>query len=52
VTSVSGPVLFQLKRDLQNISTNEQLTRRRVELLEAFVAMSFWGRIRWLFTGR
>jgi stalled ribosome alternative rescue factor ArfA len=32
--------------------TNEQITRQRVEKLEALRGRGFWGRLRWLFTGR
>ena len=32
--------------------TNEQITRQRVERLEGFLGRGFWGRLRWLFTGR
>ena len=31
---------------------NEQLTRKRVEHVEALLYRGFWGRLRWLFLGK
>lgn len=30
---------------------NEQITRQRVDRLEAFLELGFWGRLRWLILG-
>lgn len=32
--------------------TNEQITRQRVERLEAILGRNLWGRLIWLFRGR
>lgn len=37
---------------LDTINTNELLTRKRVDELEAFRNRGFRGRLRWLLTGR
>jgi hypothetical protein len=31
---------------------NEQVTRGRVQAIEGLLSRSFWGRLRWLLTGR
>ena len=31
---------------------NEQITRMRVETLEALLVRSFWGRMKWLLLGK
>ena len=31
--------------------TNEQITRHRVEMVEAVLRRNFWGRLRWLLWG-
>ena len=31
---------------------NEQITRARVERIEAVLSRGFWGRMRWLLFGR
>lgn len=33
-------------------AVNEQITRHRVEALEAVLGRGFWGRLRWLVMGR
>ena len=37
---------------IQTALQNEQVTRQRVDMIEAVLARGFWGRIKWLCLGR
>lgn len=41
-----------VRKSAEAAVTNEQLTRRRVEHLEAILYRTFLGRLRWLILGR
>ena len=37
---------------IKAVIKNENITRRRVDFIEAFMTRSFWGRLRWLILGQ
>jgi hypothetical protein len=65
-TANSGMKKVLLRGMAESALTNEQITRQRVEMLEIrttnldgamqdvlnLLARGFWGRLRWLFTGK
>jgi hypothetical protein len=65
-TANSGMKKVLLRGMAESALTNEQITRQRVEILEIrttnldgamqdvlnLLARGFWGRLRWLFTGK
>lgn len=52
MAGVSAPVLRELSQMARAANTNEQVTRMRVERLEAVLSRGLWGRLTWLVLGR
>lgn len=59
VVQKQGSALEQVLPALQGVIHNESLTRgrvqtltERVDVLDGLAARGFWGRLRWLVTGR
>ena len=49
---MSGLKTAMVRRRADAALQNEMLTRARVDRLESLLGRGFWGRLRWLFTGR
>ena len=49
---VATEALRRAETNAQAAIVNESITRKRVEALEELLRRPFWGRLRWLVTGR
>lgn len=51
MNTVTRARVVEIHEGVKAALTNEQITRHRVEMVEAVLRRNFWGRLRWLLWG-